>query len=223
MTLIGGVDSLVINEQGDIAWEFGEQLFVNDDLIISDGDAVDIDGDGEPNPEWVVERLTTASVLVLGDRELDGSMDLVFTVWLEHPVTSELLSTLFVLSYKDHFVEEGFALAGVAGLPSLQATGFLEGGDPLTLTLKHGKPSGAATLFLGFAPLFAPFKGGTLVPVPNLILPGFPLNSAGSLVLESTWPDGVPAGVTVYLQFWMAEAAAIKGVSATNGISFATP
>ena len=222
VVLSGGATTLVMNEQGDMAYQYGSRLLVNEDVIAATGDPIDIDGDGEADPGWFLDQLH-GSVLVLGDREPDGSMDVVFNAWVEHPVTSELLTTLFVLSYKDHFTDEGFGLAGVQGVPSLQGTGFLEGGDPITLTLQKGVPNGSATLFLGVAPLFAPLLGGTLVPVPTFTLAGFPLDANGNLVIASTWPDGVPGGVEVYLQFWMPDVAAVFGASASNGLSILTP
>lgn len=222
VVLSGGVSTLAMNEQGDLAYQFGSRLLVNEDVIAAEGDVVDIDGDGDPDPLWVIDQILS-TVLVLGDREPDGSMDVVFTAWIRDPVTDELLTTLFVIPYKDHFTDEGFALAGVQGLPSLQGTGFLEGGDAITLTLQDGVPGGSATLFLGVESLFAPFLGGTLVPVPTFTLAGFPLDAGGDLVIESTWPDGVPAGIEVSMQFWMPDVAAVFGASASNGISITTP
>ncbi len=218
----GSVLGLVMNEQGDTLYQYGSNLLVNEDVIASVGDPVDIDGDGEADPGWFIDLLVQ-TVLVLGDREPDGSMDVVFTAWLEDPVTSDLLTTLFVVSYEDHFTDEGFALAGVQGEPSLQITGFLEGGDDITLTLKDGVPSGTATLFVGVSPFFAAFKGGTLVPFPDLVVGGLPLDVDGNLVVGGLWPDGVPGGVSVYFQYWLPDVAAIFGASASNAISLLTP
>ena len=36
-------------------------------------------------------------------------------------------------------------------------------------------------------PLFAPFKGGTLVPFPHLLNGPFPLTASGSLTLGGNW------------------------------------
>ncbi len=112
----------------------------------------------------------------------------------------------------------GDALAGVQGEPSLVGAGVPASGETISLTIVAGPPSGSATLVVGFLPLNAAFKGGVLVPTPDLLVSGLPLDAAGNAVLPSTWPTGVPAGFRIQLQAWMADAAGPKGFSATNGL-----
>ena len=122
------------------------------------------------------------------------------------------------------WVDVGFALAGTGGLePALSGAGTLVAGTPITLTLADAQPSSTAALFLGIAAINAPFKGGTLVPAPTLLVSGLPTNAGGGLVLSATWPAGIPGGVTLYYQFWISDPGGPKGLSASNGLAGTTP
>ena len=115
----------------------------------------------------------------------------------------------------------GHALAGSHGAPSMRGSGTLLPGDTLKLTVESSASAAAATLVLGLSALQAPFKGGVLVPDPAS-LPGAMLalttGAGGKLLLESTWPVGIPLGTELYLQLWIADPAAPRGYSATNAL-----
>jgi hypothetical protein len=117
----------------------------------------------------------------------------------------------------------GGALAGSNGTPQLSGSGSLASGTPVTLLLRHAKPSGVATLLLGLNPLSAPFKGGTVVPTPDILLAGLRVDGQGMLSLASTWPPGVPSDFAIYSQFWIVDAAGPKGLAASNGLLGSTP
>ncbi len=120
-------------------------------------------------------------------------------------------------SHLDH------ALAGSAGLPTLTGSGTLASGAPTTLTIAHAKPLSTAYLILGFAQLSAPFKGGTLVPQPDIVSPALPVSAAGSTAVAFPWPAGIPSGFPLWYQAWIADGAAAAGFAATNGLKSITP
>lgn len=113
--------------------------------------------------------------------------------------------------------------AGSNGTPVLWGTGTLAGGSSATLDLTHAKPSGTATLVVGLGPLNAAFKAGVLVPQPNYLLFGFPLDADGALHFEFTWPASIPSGVSLWYQAWIADAAGPKGFSSSNGLKSTAP
>jgi hypothetical protein len=76
---------------------------------------------------------------------------------------------------------------------------------------------------VGFSGLFAPFKGGTLVPKPDLLLGPFPTSGAGQLVLPGTWPAGLPGLLTFWFQAWIQDPAGPVGFAASNGVTAFTP
>ena len=75
---------------------------------------------------------------------------------------------------------------------------------------------------MGLSKLLAAFKGGVLVPSPDVILAGLPIDAGGDLDIASTWPTGIPGGVTLWLQHWISDPASPVGFSASNAIQGTT-
>lgn len=126
-------------------------------------------------------------------------------------------------TYGAEYVDLGFALAGGFGTPSLAGSGWMYPGEPVTLAIDGGPPSGAAWLVLGASTIAVPAKGGTLVPAPDLVVGPLPLDGSGAIALASPWPADLPPGVSVIAQAWMPDAGGPSGFSATNGLSFTAP
>lgn len=118
---------------------------------------------------------------------------------------------------------EGPALAGIAGKPALFGSGTLEGGSHDVLRLEDAAPSAAALLLVALSPVPVPFKGGTLQAYPPAQATWLGTDASGRLELGFDWPTGFPAGVTAMLQVCVADAAAVKGVSISNGLFLLTP
>ena len=114
-------------------------------------------------------------------------------------------------------------LTGVNGTPVLYGLGTLAAGSTATLTLTHGKPFGAATLIVGLSALNAPFKQGVLVPHPDKLFFGLPLDADGRFQIDFTWPAGIPSGASLWFQAWIADAAAPAGLSSSNGLQSTAP
>ncbi|GEM_PF-3590382 len=166
---------------------------------------------------WSVEQLSLArnslAVADLGDRAVfaggatpnDGTP----APWDSGAVDVRVLG---------QWVDHGKALPPMTGsAPELGGAGNLAAGGALTLTLTDAAPASPAWLVLGVNELCVPFKGGTLVPSPDLLLP-LTTGSAGEFNLPTTWPAGVPAGLSVYLQAWIPSAAGPSGFVASNGL-----
>ena len=117
----------------------------------------------------------------------------------------------------DAWGDLGSGLAGVAGVPSLTGTGPMSAGSSNQFVLTQAKPSSLAWLVLGAVQLNAPFKGGTMVPQPAQLVV-FTTDPGGNVVLPFTFPAGLPAGIALYFQFWIADPAGVAGFSASNGL-----
>jgi hypothetical protein len=102
-------------------------------------------------------------------------------------------------------------------VPTLAGTGPLTSGSANTLTLTGAAPLASMILAAGTPQLVAFFKQGTFVPLPIVLVP-LTTDAAGSVNLPFTWPDAVPAGYALYLQCWIADAAAPVGDSASNAL-----
>ncbi|HZM00425.1 MAG TPA: hypothetical protein VFD43_09255 [Planctomycetota bacterium] len=121
-----------------------------------------------------------------------------------------------------YWTDLGQALGGALGPPTLTGQGLLHAGMPVKLNVGNAAPQQPATLVLGLSALEAPFKGGVMVPQPDLIVPSL-FTGAGALQLTATWPSNLPAGVQLWMQVWIADLTAPLGWSATNGVLAATP
>ncbi len=115
------------------------------------------------------------------------------------------------------WVNEGFAKAGVNGEPLLYGNGPLTSGSAGEIKLEDAAPSALSILFVGLSAGNAPFKGGTLTPVPILLSFSLTTSGAGELTLPFVTPAGL-AGVPVYFQYAIADAAATQGVALSNAM-----
>ncbi len=121
------------------------------------------------------------------------------------------------------FKNVGFAYHPGPSTPQLSADGTLGPSTPLSYRVTLGPQSSSGILVAGFTSIFAPFKGGTLVPAPDIILAGFTTNASGALGFQTTFPSGVPAGLSVFHQMWFIDAGSPSGFSASNGLAAFTP
>ncbi len=115
----------------------------------------------------------------------------------------------------------GNALPGSLGAPDLTGDGALAAGNTVTLTLTNALPNTTAFLVVGAVNLSLPFYGGIIVPYPTLIV-ALPTGPAGSLTLPSIYPGGVPAGIPIYVQYWIVDASGPEGYTASNAITATT-
>ena len=120
------------------------------------------------------------------------------------------------------WVDLGFGLAGVSGVPLLEGTGSLEPEVPYTIVLSNARPSATAGLFLTLASTPVPFKGGTLVPFPSPFVFILMTDGAGGIALGSATAAGTPAGIDIFVQYWIQDPVAPVGLSASNALQGTT-
>lgn len=101
--------------------------------------------------------------------------------------------------------------------PGLYGMGPLSGLSINTLTMAGAAPFSPVLLVVGLNLLNAPFKGGTFVPSPDLILPMPAPSATGELTFQFVWPTLIPPGVPLYFQFWVVDPGASAGYAASNG------
>ena len=111
----------------------------------------------------------------------------------------------------------GQAKAGAGAAPEQLASGTLVASTSNMVALTGAPPASLAMLVVGLTELSAPFKGGTLVPKPMLLLP-LSTGSKGAAGLPFTWPAAVPLDTEIFFQFWVKDAAASNGFSASNAL-----
>jgi hypothetical protein len=118
------------------------------------------------------------------------------------------------------FTNLGADLAGNFA-PTLSGSGSLADGGAFNIHVAGLPPAQTGYLFVGFASLFADFKGGSLGPTPDvlIVLP----TGSGTLDLPGGMPAGAPGGFSFFMQMWTPDAGGPQGVDATNTLQATTP
>lgn len=192
------------------------------DLFVANRDEVDFlylnDGAGG------LQRVTVGDVVsnvgssrhgAFADFDQDGSPELVVA-------NTDGQDNLYYRNHGFMWVDLGGGVAGDT-TPLLTAAGDMGPASTVRYFVEGGPSNAPTTLIVGLTSLFAPFKGGTLVPAPDIMVPGLTTNGAGRMELAVTWPVGLPGGTTIYYQCWHVDGSAPTGFSATNGMSGTTP
>lgn len=88
LTVMGSIEGAFMNEDGDyvVIWDVDlptgenvEAMIFNGEVVLKEGDIIDVDGDGVPDPGAVVDNFTGISSVVLSDRNEDGAVSVYFT------------------------------------------------------------------------------------------------------------------------------------------------
>ncbi|MGQ0552766.1 MAG: hypothetical protein ACT4PU_06055 [Planctomycetota bacterium] len=139
----------------------------------------------------------------------------IFDIWQVGADNARISSTVWA--------NLGNALGGLQGLPVLSCWGPLTSGSNVQLSLQNARTGSSSTLIVGLGALNAPFKGGVLVPQPDILIAGLPTGATGQVVLNSAWPAGLPSGLSLYFQHWITDSGAPFGLAASNAMRGTTP
>ena len=113
-------------------------------------------------------------------------------------------------------------LSGSAGVPVLSGTGTLLPSDSTGLLLVSARPLAHAYLVIGLEHIGRPFRGGVLVPSPDMIL-GLQVGGDGAIPVPFVWPPDMASGSSLYFQFWIRDAGSRSGFAASNGLQATAP
>jgi hypothetical protein len=108
----------------------------------------------------------------------------------------------------------GHAKAGALGVPSLKVT-YDAAINTLALAVSQAPASKPGLLFVSLTQALLPFKGGTMVPLPELSF-GLTSSPLGAANLPLAVPFTFPDGVGLYMQAWFSNTGG--GFAATNGV-----
>ncbi len=149
------------------------------------------------------------------DRDSDGFLDADELELGGDPIDPQVVPS--------QWVELGGALAGTHGLPKLLGKGLLLSDGEVSFVLAEALENAPIILIVGLSAVSVPFKGGLLVPSPDLLLFGMLTDGNGSAILGATLPPGLPSGMQLVLQEWIQDPAAVSGYAATPGIIATSP
>ncbi|MHC5210901.1 MAG: hypothetical protein ACYTG2_09310 [Planctomycetota bacterium] len=216
-----GSGPVLIGDNGNVLW-YGDWadpdtsidtgLFLNGQLIVQEG-VTTIGGTAIENLRGITDGygLSRDGRYVVFEAELVGGAEGIYRIdtgaaWQN---LGEWLPTLAAVEY-------GAAITCLG-------IGDLSGSSLVTLQLANAPASTPSTLVVGLSAINAPFKGGTMVPKPDLLLFVGSTNGDGALSLTAPWPAGLPAGITFFFQHWLASVDGPAGFVASNGLAATTP
>jgi hypothetical protein len=207
----------------------------NDDVTFHSGATWELvvlagDGQGAFAEAFTATGFGSSHDLQAADLDLDGAPDLVLASINgggQHILTRVRNHTYPAGS---PWLDLGQGKAGLTnqGLPAkpiLTADGDLTAGALVSLALaRSNTPFSTGYLILGASELSSPFKGGTLVPAPDVVVgPLMGLPGASELVLSATWPAGVPSGTSIWIQAWLHDVGSPLPFAATSAVRGTTP
>lgn len=90
------------------------------------------------------------------------------------------------------------------------------------LFVSQGRPAAMTWFVLGLGVAEVPFRGGVLVPTPDLVFAGLSLDADGALLIPvAADPASLPLGLV--LQAWIDDPSGPQGLTATNGAVVVAP
>jgi len=110
-------------------------------------------------------------------------------------------------------------------LPIQVAEGTLVPGSDFSYTIENvtGPAGAAAWLVVGLSKIWLPFKGGTMVPSPDILIGPIPFAGATAIEFPTSLPLGYPSGATWWTQGWIQGMEGGTGVAATTAIRSTVP
>ena len=121
------------------------------------------------------------------------------------------------------FLDVGSAFPGTNGYPVQLVSGDLTPDSAFDFRLENGLPGGLATLVFGFTQANLSFKGGTMVPYPDLLIFGNLMDANGHASIAGTWPAGLPSGIPFWTQYWFKDSGAQNNETGTSAVRSITP
>lgn len=121
----------------------------------------------------------------------------------------------------DPWFDLGNDLAGTHGSPKLEGQGLLVPGSKATLTLSNVLAQTKSFAVIGLSELNAPFKGGIMVPFPDLLFimhTGGTSGSPSTVQFTGQVPLALPDDTDLFFQFWVIDPAGPLGYAASNAL-----
>ena len=125
--------------------------------------------------------------------------------------------------FVEPWIDIGGVLPGSGGIPFLVGHAPLCQGATVRAFGEGMVPDPMVWLVLGLSAANLPFKGGVMVPQPDLILGPFVGTPGGDIELLLPIGFAMPASTTIVMQMWIAEPGSPFAFAATNGISGTSP
>ncbi|MCB9896498.1 MAG: VCBS repeat-containing protein [Planctomycetes bacterium] len=164
----------------------------------------------------VVQTVGNSRHAQFADFDQDGSCDLVVANTIGE-------DNLFWRNSKSPWTNLGHNYPSSDYHALLSGSGTLEPAKVATYYVDGAPPSAQAFWVIGTSEIDAPFRGGTLVPAPDVVVAGLATKPSGKLDFAIKWPATLPSGLVLYHQFWFLDASSPTGFSSSNGMAGTNP
>ena len=115
----------------------------------------------------------------------------------------------------------GHGLPG-SSTPRLWMSGLMSVGETVHMDVTGAQPAAFGAFLLGTSELSAHFKGGTLVPFPELVIP-VTTDANGAVSLAALMQVALPSGLDLFVQTWLVDAGGPVGYAATDAFHGQAP
>lgn len=223
-------DTLGTPDALDDVWTFTQELAGQSGTYGGFGTSMALDGDvlAVPQPSWqfppswgtnvrVFERsggvFTFAHTLEAPDRQVaDGvgggvavAGSLVFSgasgaEYIDDWAPADGAAYVWDLDRPTTWHSDGASLG--QNEPIFAGWGSLEAGSTFAVRSYDLFDSPQIWFLVGLTRIDQPFKGGVIVPSPDLIVGPVSSDAFGSVTLGGTWPAGIPGGTELWFQSW---------------------
>jgi hypothetical protein len=112
-------------------------------------------------------------------------------------------------------------IPGLFGEPTIRGEGTINLAAPIRVSIGGYRPNAPGALILGPTRLGLPILGGVLVPLPAVTVSI--VGGGSDIVFDATALAGQPTGAEVWFQAVFLDAAAMAGVSASDGLGVVVP
>jgi hypothetical protein len=112
---------------------------------------------------------------------------------------------------------------GAAGTPSLWGEGCALPGSGAELHLSGAAPLASMAIVVGLSVADVAFKGGIMLPAPDVVVDELLTDAQGGIVLPFVWPGDLLGGFSLWAQAWVLDATATHGYAASNGLRSDVP
>jgi len=160
-------------------------------------------GRGGPIGPPAAVPLPGIEALAVGDFDADGLPDVVAAAG----------SAALFFNALGPFIDIGYGKTAGIGTPALVVSGSSAAGGVLRIGVRGLPPLVSGLLFIGSAPEYTPFKGGMLVPSPDVLF-----GVMSGVDLELSWPAGIPIGTAVFAQAVMLSGSGLDKPLPSNAV-----